>query len=177
MNTTPDFTFPNHFLVPVPVAARSKAWICGRSPAEIVGSNPTGGMDVFCCECCVLSARGLCDELITRPEESYRLWWVVVCNLETSRMGKPWPALGRSATAKKKSLSCTSQYWIRRKFLTKYCIHESFYCQITTSMNHSCTEFFNLVRISVVKVNIIRIFFNCKDFSLIHLPRQKQDKI
>jgi hypothetical protein len=30
---------------PVPVAARSKAWVYGRSPAEIVGSNPTGGMD------------------------------------------------------------------------------------------------------------------------------------
>jgi len=26
-----------------------------------------------CCECCVLLGRGLCDELITRPEESYRL--------------------------------------------------------------------------------------------------------
>jgi hypothetical protein len=35
-----------------------------------------------CCECCVLSGRGLCDELITRPEESYRLWCVVVCDLE-----------------------------------------------------------------------------------------------
>ena len=33
-----------------------------------------------CCECCVLSGRGLCDELITRPEESYRLW-CVVCDL------------------------------------------------------------------------------------------------
>jgi hypothetical protein len=29
-----------------PVTARSKAWFCGRSPAEIVGSNPTRGMDV-----------------------------------------------------------------------------------------------------------------------------------
>ena len=38
-----------------------------------------------CCECCVLSGRGLCDELITRPEESYRLWRVVVCDLETSK--------------------------------------------------------------------------------------------
>jgi len=54
-------------------------------------------MDV-CCECCVLSGRGLCDELITRPEESYRLRCVVVCDLETSRMRGPWPALGRSAT-------------------------------------------------------------------------------
>jgi hypothetical protein len=40
-----------------------------------------------CCECCVLSGRGLCDELIIRPEESYRLWCVVVCDLETSRIG------------------------------------------------------------------------------------------
>jgi len=28
-----------------------------------------------CCECCVLSGRGLCDGLVTRPEESYRMWW------------------------------------------------------------------------------------------------------
>jgi len=37
-----------------------------------------------------LSGRGLCDELITRPEESYRLCCVVVCNLETSRIGAPY---------------------------------------------------------------------------------------
>jgi len=51
----------------------------------------------------MLSGRGLCDELITRPEQSYRLWCVVVCDLETSRIRKPWPALGRNATGKKKS--------------------------------------------------------------------------
>ena len=44
----------------------------------------------FCCECRVLSGRGLCVELITRPEESYRLCCVVVCDLETSRMGAPY---------------------------------------------------------------------------------------
>ena len=43
---------------PVPVAARSKAQVCGRSPAEIVRSNPAGCMDV-CCECCVFSGRGV----------------------------------------------------------------------------------------------------------------------
>jgi hypothetical protein len=32
--------------LPVPVTVRSKADVFGRSPAEIVGSNPTGGMDV-----------------------------------------------------------------------------------------------------------------------------------
>ena len=38
----------------------------------------------------MLSGRGLCDELITRPEESYRLCCVVVSDLETSRMGAPY---------------------------------------------------------------------------------------
>jgi hypothetical protein len=39
-----------------------------------------------CCDCRVLSGRGLCDELITRPEESYQLWCVVVHDLEASRI-------------------------------------------------------------------------------------------
>ena len=34
------------YSLPVSVAARSKAYVYGRMPAEIVGSNPTGGMDV-----------------------------------------------------------------------------------------------------------------------------------
>jgi len=38
----------------------------------------------------VLSGRGLCDEPITRPEESYRLCCAVVCDLETSRIGAPY---------------------------------------------------------------------------------------
>ena len=72
--------------MPVPVAARSKAYVCSLSPAEIVVSNPTEGMHVVCCECCVLSDRGLCDELITRPEESYQLWCVDVCDLENLKI-------------------------------------------------------------------------------------------
>jgi len=54
-----------------------------------------------CCECCVLSGRGLCNKLITRPEKSYRLWCVVVCDLETSGMRRPWPSVGRKATGQK----------------------------------------------------------------------------
>ena len=64
---------------------------------------PPGAWKFVCCECRVLSGRGLCDELITRPEESYRLCCVVVCDLETSWMRRPWPSLGRSATEKKKN--------------------------------------------------------------------------
>ena len=51
---------------------------------------PPGAWIFVCCECRVLSGRGLCDELIIRLEESYRLWCVVVCDLETSRMGVPY---------------------------------------------------------------------------------------
>jgi hypothetical protein len=46
---------------------------------------PPGAWTFVCCECCVLSGRGLCDELITCPEKSYRLWRLVVCDLETSK--------------------------------------------------------------------------------------------
>ena len=66
-----------------------------------MGWNPTGAWKFVCCECYVLSGRGLCDELITRLEESYRLWCVVACDLETSRLGRPWRALGLSATGKR----------------------------------------------------------------------------
>jgi len=55
------------------------ALVFNRSLAGIVGSNPSGAMSVSC-ECYVLSGRGLCDGLFTRPEESYRMW--CVCDLK-----------------------------------------------------------------------------------------------
>jgi len=55
-----------------------------------------------CCGCCVLSGRSLCEELITRPEESYRMWFVAVRDLETSWMKRPWPTGGCCAERKKK---------------------------------------------------------------------------
>jgi len=53
-----------------------------------------------CCGCCVLSGRGLSDEMITRPEESYRLWCAVVCGLETSRMRRSLHTAGCHAKYK-----------------------------------------------------------------------------
>jgi hypothetical protein len=54
-----------------------------RSPTAIVGRIPPGAWMFVCCMC-LLSGRGLWDELITRPEESYQLWRVAVCDQETS---------------------------------------------------------------------------------------------
>jgi len=58
----------------------------------------------FCCEYCILSNRSLCEELITRPEESYWLQCVVVCDLETSWMRRPWPTGGCCAKNWKKQI-------------------------------------------------------------------------
>ena len=46
----------------------------------------------------MLSGRGLCIGLITHPEESYRLWCVVVCDLESSWGGSD-PLEGGGALA------------------------------------------------------------------------------
>ena len=106
------------------MAARSKAKVYGRSPAEIVGSNPTGSwMFVVSVVCC------LCDGLITHPEESYQLWRVVVCDQETSRMRRLKPATG--AVENTTTMGCNSRKtnnkqreclvaFIKKKFVTMH---------------------------------------------------------
>jgi len=42
----------------------------------------------------VLSDRGLCGELIIRPEESCRLWCVVVCDLENLKNEEAMTGVG-----------------------------------------------------------------------------------
>ena len=59
---------------------------------------PLGAWMFVCCECCVLSGRGPCDGLITRPGESYRLWRVVVCDQETSYARRLKPDRGLQNT-------------------------------------------------------------------------------
>jgi hypothetical protein len=50
-------------------------------PLRLLVRIPPEAWMFVCCECCVLLGRGLCDGMITRPEESYRLWQVV-CDQE-----------------------------------------------------------------------------------------------
>jgi len=59
-----------------------------------------------CCECCVLSRRGLCDGLITSPAESYRLWSVVVCDQETSKKRRQSPLPGCENTT---TMACNAR--------------------------------------------------------------------
>ena len=70
---------------PVPVAARSKSSVCGHSTAETAGSNPTGGhgcLSVCCVVCWQVEVSRTGQSLVQR--KSYRLYCVVVCDLETS---------------------------------------------------------------------------------------------
>jgi hypothetical protein len=75
-------------------AARFKACIGCRSPAEIGGSNPTGDMDVrMLCVVFVIS-RVLCGELITHQTDLCRLWCVAENDLQTSWISRRWPIGG-----------------------------------------------------------------------------------
>ena len=75
----------------------------GCAVARLLGLQvriPPAGMDVcILWKFCVV--RGFCDGPIPRPEESYRLWRVILWDLETSRKRRPWPALGCCARKKK----------------------------------------------------------------------------
>jgi hypothetical protein len=71
--------FPIYYsLMPITVAARSKAWIIfSRSKAGIVGSNPAKEMDVcvhLFCVCVVLCVGSGLARADHSPKESYRLW-------------------------------------------------------------------------------------------------------
>jgi len=73
---------------------------------------------IFCCccfYCCVLSGTGVCDELITRWEQSYRLECVVVCHPQTSRIKRPWPVV--STYAKRKKISKGLSNWVQSQVM------------------------------------------------------------
>ena len=77
----PDFcsSLPCHLLISYVCMCRSQ-WprdLRRRSAAARLSKSwvriPPGAWMSVCCECWLLSGRGLCDGLITRPEKSYRL--------------------------------------------------------------------------------------------------------
>ena len=88
------------FIILIYFHHRRSQWPCGlRRRSAAAGLLrlwvwiPLGAWMFVCCEYCVLSSRGFCDELISRPEES--------CVLETSCMRRPWPTGGCCTKNKK----------------------------------------------------------------------------
>ena len=76
---------------------RAKVQVCGHL-IRLWVRIPPGAWIYVAYECCVLSGRRLCDGLITRPEEPFRLWCVILCDPETWIITRSWPALGSNAT-------------------------------------------------------------------------------
>jgi len=70
-----------------------------------------------CFKCCVLSGRGLCDELITRPEESCRLRCVVVCDLENLRNEDAMTRVGSQRHIKKKMTESFLEPKIQERYI------------------------------------------------------------
>jgi hypothetical protein len=58
------------YIYAIPVAARSKAWVW---PLACWDCGFESRLSLVSVECCMLSGRGLCDGLITHPEEAYRV--------------------------------------------------------------------------------------------------------
>ena len=82
------FCVGNLSFMPIPVAARTKAWVCAvRLLGLLVRITPRTWVSVSC-ECCVLSGRGL-----YRADHSSR---------GSSIMRRPWPTKGCCAMVKKK---------------------------------------------------------------------------
>ena len=77
------------------------------------------------CQCCVLSRRGLCVELITRPEESYR----VVLRCVWSRHLKNEEAISRVGPEKKKKKAFEMTY------LSVLIIHVCALCSLPKATN------------------------------------------
>jgi hypothetical protein len=122
-------TYNNVLDIPVlhPIQCRSQ-WPRGlrrrSTAAPLLRSGvriPAGAWMFVYCVCCVLSGRGLCDELITRPEESDRLWRVIVCDQETSWTRRTKPALDCRAREKKKIIIIHPfQWFLKLKMYSAY---------------------------------------------------------
>jgi hypothetical protein len=85
---------------PFPVAARSKARVCGRSVAWIMGSNPAGGDGCFslvCVICCQVDVSASGWPFFQRSPTDCG---ASECDREASKTGRPWPTRSRCVVEK-----------------------------------------------------------------------------
>jgi len=87
----------------IPMAARINALVCDRSLVGIAGSNLAWAWTSVSCEWRVLSGRSVWVGLITRPEESYRLWFLNMI-VKPQMIRRAWTTGGCCAMENKISL-------------------------------------------------------------------------
>jgi hypothetical protein len=106
----------------IPVAARSKAWVCGRSIAGISGSNPSGDMYV-CLLCLVLSLR--------RADHSCRGGLPTVSVMSKPCKRRPYPEYGPKRHQNKilcDVLSCS--LWGQTCRSLQWCFQSLSHCRV-----------------------------------------------
>jgi hypothetical protein len=91
----------------------------GFTAARLLGvwvRIPPGAWISVSCECCVLSGTGLCDELVPRPEEPYRVWCVSksVWSWSLEKWGGLGPQGALEPLEKNKKV-----IWLKTEFLGK----------------------------------------------------------
>ena len=138
-------------------ACRLRWWV--RIPAE--------SWMFVCCACCVLWGTGLCDELFTCLEKSYRLCCVVVCDLETSSI-RPCPNGGSYAKLKK----------ISTAFITSPSVQPLRYLQYINCVSFSVfiilPSIYSLHYIQFIYNSIFSIFIILPLIYVLHFPREKK---
>jgi len=84
-------------MVLIPLDALSKTWVCCLLRSEIVGSNPAETLISVPYDFCLFAGRGRWLGLITRPDESYRVWCVWVLSWNFWVIKRPCGPLGAVA--------------------------------------------------------------------------------
>ena len=116
------------------------------------------------CECCVLSGRGLCDGPNTRPEQSYWLWCVTVCDLETSPIRRPWPALGCCAGGKLGKI-----YYLSSRYFTQ-----------VSGISRTWTDLFTVLLYNwnaTFRASCNNVLSSCRYTASVELSRQERTQV
>ena len=141
---TPRASFPE--IVKFPVVVGKRRFCLLLLPVRI----PPWAWIPVSCESCVLSRRGLCDGLITRPEELYRLWcvWVWLWTLDNQKALAHWGAVvpfkkiflkhnlfSQGKSRFMSSLRCVCVFvcvrvWISYSPISTFKLFEKFYMQL-----------------------------------------------
>ena len=99
--------------VPIPVAAQSKASVCGRSLAGIEGSNSVGHEEVdLLWVLCVVRYRSLRRDDHSRKAVVPIVVGVSECSLGTSTFRRPWPTRCCCAMERTREV-CKLTFWSR----------------------------------------------------------------
>ena len=144
------------FSTAVPLLCRSQ-WpssLRRRSAVDrLLVRIPPGSWMCVLCECCVLPGRGRCDGPIPRPEESYRLWCVILCDLDPSRMRRPWPALSCCSRQKVSTNTLRS----RRHKWGIYHIKNKLFCSLLIPVRVLCYQPLAALLSSLSSLNLIQL--------------------